>query len=148
MGREGAKEKETSATHPRTSIADIEVVPPLLDGELGPGLRGDPVAERADLALELAALVGWVHPVYDSPGGRLCMPPSVNTMSDFPASRWVACGRVSTALTILVCVTAVLVCRNGDDDEDADEGLSRRRSHRIEETLCSLYAESLKKRCC
>lgn len=47
------------------------MVPPLLGGELGTGLAGDPVAERADLALELAALVGGEHPVRDFRAGRL-----------------------------------------------------------------------------
>jgi hypothetical protein len=52
-------------THPRTGIADVQMVPPLLGRELGPGLLGDEVAERALLALELARLVARLHPVGD-----------------------------------------------------------------------------------
>lgn len=58
-------------THPRACIAYVQMVPRLLGRELGPGLVGDPVAERADLPLELAALVGGVHPVRDLARGRL-----------------------------------------------------------------------------
>lgn len=50
---------------PRTGIADIEMIPALLRGELGAGLARDPVAERADLTLELARLVAGLDPVGD-----------------------------------------------------------------------------------
>lgn len=58
-------------THPGARVADVQVIPPLLGRELGPGLVRDPVAERADLPLELAALVRGVHPVRDLSCGRL-----------------------------------------------------------------------------
>lgn len=57
-------------TYPRTGIADIQVIAALLSGELGAGLVRDPLAERADLALELARLVVGIHPVRDLTAGR------------------------------------------------------------------------------
>ena len=50
-------------TYPGTGIADVEVIPPLLGRELGTALPRDPVAERADLALELARRVAGLDPV-------------------------------------------------------------------------------------
>ena len=52
-----------SSTYPRTGVADKEMVAVGLRGVLGAGLARDVVAERADLALELARLVAAVNPV-------------------------------------------------------------------------------------
>lgn len=68
--RERERQRDRRQTYPRTSIANIEVIPPLLSRELGAGRVADPVAERARLPLELARLVARRHPVRDLPGGR------------------------------------------------------------------------------
>lgn len=43
---------------PWTGITDVEVIPALLRWKLSTRLTRDPIAERADLSLELARLVG------------------------------------------------------------------------------------------
>ncbi len=60
---------DQSAVRPRTRIADVEMVAAFLGRELGAGLGRDPVPERADLALELAARVAGLDPVGDLAGG-------------------------------------------------------------------------------
>ena len=50
---------------PGAGVRDVEVVAALLRRELGAGLARDEVAERADLALELARLVVRLDPVGD-----------------------------------------------------------------------------------
>lgn len=64
------KKKRKRSTHPRTSIAHIQVIPALLRRELGARLARDPVAERALLALEFARLVAGKDPVGDFAGCR------------------------------------------------------------------------------
>ena len=59
------------AVGPGTGIADVEVVPSLLGRVLGTSLAGDVVAERADLALELARGVVGVDKVRDLSSGSL-----------------------------------------------------------------------------
>ncbi len=56
-------------TYPRTSIAHVQVIPPLLRRVLGARLARDEVPERALLALELARGVAWLDPICDL--GRL-----------------------------------------------------------------------------
>lgn len=52
-------------THPRTGIANVDMIPSLLGRKLGPLLLGDEVPERAHLPLELARLVARLHPLGD-----------------------------------------------------------------------------------
>lgn len=61
------------AVRPRARVADVEVVAALLGGVLRAGFARDGVAERGDLALELAGFVAGLDPVCDFAGGRLCM---------------------------------------------------------------------------
>lgn len=56
---------------PGTSIADVDVVPSLLGRVLGTSLARDVVAERADLALELARGVVGVDKVRNLSSGSL-----------------------------------------------------------------------------
>lgn len=56
-------------TYPWAGIADIQMVATLFNGEFGAGFLGDPVAERAGLALELARLVAGLDPVCDFEAG-------------------------------------------------------------------------------
>lgn len=64
------EEYQKSRTYPRTGIADVEMIPALLNRELGIRRIADPVAERARLPLELARLVAGQDPVRDLVGGR------------------------------------------------------------------------------
>lgn len=59
------------AMSPGTGIADVDVVPALLGRVLGTSLAGDVVAERADLALELARGVVGVDKVRNLSSGSL-----------------------------------------------------------------------------
>lgn len=67
--------RDERPVRPGAGVRDVEVVAALLGGELGAGLARDEVAERADLALELARLVVRLDPLGDAaliPGtGRL-----------------------------------------------------------------------------
>lgn len=60
---------DEGAVRPRARVADVEVVATLLGRVLGAGLARDPVAERADLALELARLVAGRDPIGDFGSG-------------------------------------------------------------------------------
>lgn len=56
---------DQSSVRPWTGVADVEMIPPLFGRKLGTGLAGDPVAERADLTLELASCIAGFDPVGD-----------------------------------------------------------------------------------
>lgn len=58
--------RDERPVRPGAGVRDVEVVAALLGRELGAGLARDEVAERADLALELARLVVRLDPLGDA----------------------------------------------------------------------------------
>lgn len=64
-------ESKQVTTYPWAGIADIQMVTTLFNGELGAGFLGDPVTERAGLALEFARLVAGLDPICDFEAGSL-----------------------------------------------------------------------------
>lgn len=60
-------------TYPRTSIANVDVIPSLLGRELGSLLGGDEAPERARLPLELARLIARLDPLGDLVDGVLLL---------------------------------------------------------------------------
>lgn len=73
MGLRCQKRKQDRDSHayPWAGVADVEMIPSRLWGISCAGLSGDGIAERADLALELARLVVGMHPIGDLALGGL-----------------------------------------------------------------------------
>lgn len=59
----GREKKRKTRTYPRTSITNVQMIPPLLGRELCARLAGDEVAEGALLTLELSCGVCGFYPV-------------------------------------------------------------------------------------
>lgn len=64
-------DRRDGPTYPGACVADVQMIPALFRREPGAGLLGNPLAERADLALELARLVAGEDPVRDFAAGGL-----------------------------------------------------------------------------